>query len=110
MLSVNSDDPWCQNFRKREGQIFRNRQRISELHHGRGRDELVHRALNDFRAEQLPFKRFQANAAFYYTVLAAKIVRTLGRIVLKVTAAIWDRLQVEELWARSGDPPRFAWA
>ncbi len=41
---------------------------------------------------------------------AAKIVRTSGRIVLKVTAAIWDRLQVEELWARSGDPPRFSWA
>ncbi len=38
-------------------------ERIIELHHGRGRDELVHRALKDFRAEQLPFKRFQANAA-----------------------------------------------
>jgi hypothetical protein len=32
---------------------------------------LVHRALKDFRAEQLPFKSFQANAAFYYTVLVA---------------------------------------
>lgn len=42
---------------------------VIELHHGRGRDELVHRALKDFRAEQLPFKSFQANAAFYYTVL-----------------------------------------
>jgi hypothetical protein len=46
-------------------------ERIIELHHGRGRDELVHRALKDFRAEQLPFKSFQANAAFYYTVLTA---------------------------------------
>jgi hypothetical protein len=46
-------------------------ERVIELHHGRGRDELVHRALKDFRAEQLPFKRFQANAAFYYTVLVA---------------------------------------
>lgn len=117
---------------------------IIEFHHGRGRDELVHRALKEFRAEQLPFKRFQANAAFYYTVLvafflfeafkrdvtnevvpatayatrlrrqaidfAAKIVRTSGRLILKVTAAIWERLQIEELWARSGDPPPFVWA
>jgi len=44
---------------------------IIELHHGRGRDELVHRALKDFRAEQLPFQSFQANAAFYYTALVA---------------------------------------
>jgi len=119
-------------------------ERIIEIHHTRGRDELVHRALKDFRAEQLPFRRFQANAAFYYTVLvafflfetfkrdvtdevvpatayatrvrrqvidiAAKIVRTAGQRLLKVTAAIWDRLHIEELWARSGDPPRFAWA
>ena len=117
-------------------------ERIIELHHGRGRDELVHRALKDFRAEQWPFKRFQANDAFYYTVLvafclfeafkrdvtdgvvpatayatrirrqaidfAAKIVRTSGTILLKVTAPTWHRLQIEELWARSGEPPRFA--
>ena len=30
MFGVNSDDPWCQNFRKRVGQIFRNRQTVSE--------------------------------------------------------------------------------
>jgi len=46
-------------------------ERIIELHHGRGRDELVHRALKDFRDEQLPFQSFQANAAFYYTALVA---------------------------------------
>lgn len=119
-------------------------EQIIEIHHSRGGDELVHRALKDFRAEQLPFKSFQANAAFYYTVLvafflfeafkcdvteavipstayatrvrrqvidfAAKIVRTSGRTLLKVTAPIWKRLHIEELWARSGDPPRFAWA
>lgn len=119
-------------------------ERIIEVHHSRGRDELVHRALKDFRAEQLPFKRFQANAAFYYTVLvafflfeafkqdvtqdvvpatayatrirrqaidfAAKIVRTGGEILLKVTRPVWNRLQIPELWARSGDPPLIAWA
>jgi hypothetical protein len=44
---------------------------VIEAHHGRGKDELVHRALKDFRAEQLPFHRFQANAAFYYSILVA---------------------------------------
>ena len=119
-------------------------ERIIELHHGRGRDELVHRALKDFRAEQLPFKRFQANAAFYYTVLvafflfesfkrdvtevalpftaqatrvrreaidfAAKIVRTSGRTVLKVTRAVWHRLRIGDLWERATHPPPLAWA
>jgi len=117
---------------------------LIELHHGRGRDELVHRALKDFRAEQLPFKQFQANAAFYYTVLvgfflfesfkrdvteevvpitaqatrlrrevmdfAAKIVRSSGKVLLKVTAALWTRLRLRELWERTAHPPPFAWA
>jgi hypothetical protein len=34
-------------------------------------DELVHRALKDFGFEELPFKRFAQNAAFYYTMLTA---------------------------------------
>ncbi len=45
--------------------------RIIETYHGRGGDELVHRALKDFGSEQLPFKRFHQNAAFYYTMLIA---------------------------------------
>jgi len=40
-------------------------------YHMRGKGELVHRALKDFRSEQLPFKRFNSNAAFYYLVLVA---------------------------------------
>jgi len=116
---------------------------IIELHHGRGRDELVHRALKDFRAEQLPFKSFKANAAFYYTVLlafllfesfkrdvtedvipvtayatrirrqaidfAARIVHTSGQIILKVTAAVRDRLRIPDLWERTADPPPLIW-
>lgn len=38
------------------------------LYHGRGRDELVHRALKDFGFEQLPFQRFMPNTAFYYVL------------------------------------------
>jgi len=40
-------------------------------YHGRGRDELVHRALKDFGSEALPFKRFAQNSAFYYTMVTA---------------------------------------
>jgi hypothetical protein len=42
-----------------------------QAYHGRGCDELVHRALKDFGKEELPFKRFHQNTAFYYTMLIA---------------------------------------
>lgn len=112
--------------------------------HGRGADELVHRALKDFACETLPFKKFSHNAAFYYTMLtafflfecfkedvcsevvpiesypttlrrkvidlAAKIVRTSGKIILKVTQAAWDALQFDKLWNKASRPPTLAWA
>lgn len=46
-------------------------EKIIESAHGRGRDELVHRALKDFGHEELPFERFAPNAAYYYTMLLA---------------------------------------
>ena len=42
---------------------------IITLYHHRGRDELSNRGLKDFGSEQLPFKRFVPNAAFYYMML-----------------------------------------
>jgi hypothetical protein len=42
---------------------------IIASHHQRGADELPHRGLKDFGFEQLPFKRFSANAAIYYCML-----------------------------------------
>ena len=39
--------------------------------HGRGKDELVHRALKEFAFEELPFQHFAPNAAFYYTMVMA---------------------------------------
>jgi hypothetical protein len=42
---------------------------IVESYHDRGGDELVNRALKDFGSEQLPFKRFHQNTAFYFTML-----------------------------------------
>jgi hypothetical protein len=38
-------------------------------HHQRGADELPHRALKEFGSEQLPFKRFGANRAYYYLMV-----------------------------------------
>ena len=40
-------------------------------HHQRGADELPHRGLKEFGSEQLPFKRFGANQAFYYVMVIA---------------------------------------
>lgn len=40
-------------------------------HHARGADELPHRGLKDFGFEELPFKRFAPNSAFYYCMLVA---------------------------------------
>jgi hypothetical protein len=41
------------------------------LYHDRGTDELANRALKTFGHEQLPFKRFNANAAWYYLMVLA---------------------------------------
>jgi len=121
-----------------------NAEKIIECSHSRGRDELVHRAFKDFGHEELPFKRFAPNAAYYYTMVlafflfeafkedvcspvvpvaayattvrrkvidcAAKIVRTAGKIIIKVTSATWKNLKFDVLWERSGSPPQFTWA
>ncbi len=42
---------------------------IINSHHQRGADELPHRGIKDFGFEELPFKRFAANSAFYYCMV-----------------------------------------
>jgi hypothetical protein len=42
---------------------------LIETHHGRGQDELVHRAIKDFGTEQMPFEGFFQNMAFYSMML-----------------------------------------
>jgi hypothetical protein len=42
---------------------------IIHSHHQRGADELPHRGLKDFGFEELPFKRFIPNTAFFYCLL-----------------------------------------
>ncbi len=44
-------------------------QNILFHHHQRGADELPHRALKEFGSEQLPFKRFAANRAYYFLMV-----------------------------------------
>jgi len=44
---------------------------IIESYHGRGFDELVHRAYKDFVDQRLPFKGFRQNTAYYYMTLLA---------------------------------------
>ena len=39
--------------------------------------------------------------------IAAKIVKTSGKIILKVTQAAWNTLKFDELCERSGSPPIF---
>ena len=42
---------------------------IISSHHQRGADELPHRGIKDFGFEELPFKRFPVNSAFYYCMV-----------------------------------------
>lgn len=40
---------------------------------------------------------------------AAKIVRTGGKTLLKVTEAVWESLSISTLWAKCGRPPDICW-
>lgn len=42
---------------------------VIEAHHGRGQDELVHRAIKDFGTERMPFEGFFQNMVFYSMML-----------------------------------------
>src|SRR5438552_15787505 len=42
---------------------------VTAWSHQRGADELPHRGLKEFGCEQLPFKRFATNQAYYYLML-----------------------------------------
>ena len=50
-------------------EIYFKGEKIIESYHNRGNDELVNRALKEFGTEELPFKRFLPNAAFYYSIV-----------------------------------------
>lgn len=111
---------------------------IIRSHHQKGADELPHRGIKEFGFEELPFKRFSANTAFYYCMViafflfeafkedvledvipvcsyattvrrkaldfAAKIVKTGGQIILRVTEAVMEGLRFSKLWERCQKP------
>jgi hypothetical protein len=113
---------------------------IIRLAHQNGTEELNHRSIKEFMgSEQLPFKRFGMNGAYYSIMVianflleayrqdvaeevfpkpcypttlrrtlidfAAKIVRTGGEVILKVTQGVWDEINVWHLWLRCNNPP-----
>ena len=67
-------------------------QQIIRISHNRGRDELVHRSIKELAAkEQLPFKRFKMNEAFYYLQVITHIMfesfkRDVSADVIPVTS------------------------
>lgn len=62
---------------------------IISSHHQRGADELPHRGIKDFGFEELPFKRFAANSAFYYCmVIAFFLFETFKEDVLEEVIAV----------------------
>lgn len=67
-------------------------EKIIELNHSRGRAELVHRSEKEFAGrEQLPFKRFGMNRAFYYFMLMSHFLyeaykRDVARDILPVVS------------------------
>jgi len=114
--------------------------KIIACYHERGCDELANRALKDFGHEQMPFKRFNPNAAWYYSMLlghflmesfkedvcvpivpvgayattvrrrlidiAGKIISHGGKIILKISIACYQYLQIPLLLKRCSLAPK----
>ena len=64
---------------------------IVRLYHGRGRDELVIRAMKDFGTERMPMKNFLANAAYFYSMALSFVLYEafkvdVAALILPVTA------------------------
>jgi hypothetical protein len=64
----------------------------------------------DVAAPVVPVTSYPTRVRRTLVDFAGKVVRTSGYIILKVTRASFEQLKLDELWRRSGDPPRFAWS
>ncbi len=69
VTNLRENDPVLEHCNKAQRQKLLSPCSIITSHHQRGADELPHRGLKDFRTEQLPFKRFGPNAAYYYLMV-----------------------------------------
>jgi hypothetical protein len=59
----------------------------------------------DVAGEVIPLMSYPGTIRRKVIDFAAKVVRTGGRVVLKVTRSIWESLDVESLWARCQAAP-----
>jgi len=71
LTNIGINDKVLENCTEERKQYWLRPDTIIDSYHQCGADELVHRSLKDFGFEQLPFKRFAHNSAFYYCMLIA---------------------------------------
>jgi len=64
----------------------------------------------DVCGEVIPVEAYATTLRRRLIDVAAKIVRHAGQTILKVAAAAMEQFHFAALWARSGEPPQFAWA
>ncbi len=132
--NIGESDVLTQQLTKAGGSEYLEAAAIVKLAHQRGEAELVHRNFKEFGFQQMPFKRFTSNEAFFYTMVlsfnlyesykwdvcqetgivpltcypntfrrklidfAGKIVRHGRRCILKVTAQVRERLELDRIW------------
>ena len=71
LTNIGINDKVLENCTPQRRQHWLTPEAIINSYHQCGADELSHRGLKDFGFEQLPFKRFGPNSAFYYCMLIA---------------------------------------
>ncbi len=64
----------------------------------------------DVCSEVVPIESYPTTLRRKVIDTAAKIVRTSGKVILKVAQAAWDALQFDKLWNKAASPPTFAWS
>ena len=69
LTNIGVNDEALKHLSPKEREHWKRAETLIASHHGRGADERPHRGLKDFGFEELPFKRFPANQAFYYVML-----------------------------------------
>jgi hypothetical protein len=63
----------------------------------------------DVTADVVPVASYPTRLRRKVIDFAAKIVRSGGYTILKVTEATWRALRIDELWNRSGNAPAIVW-
>ena len=63
----------------------------------------------DVLADRVSVKSYARTVRRKVIDIAAKIVKTGGKKILKVTAAAWEALDLSVLWKKSGSPPKISW-